>query len=69
MIIVIATMALIGLAVWRTVQRQEFGDEELKKSLDSDDQRARKGREEAAGFAKRVRDNHGPSGGPPNQCP
>ena len=45
MIVTIISMLILGWLVWATVQRQEKSDDAFQEKLDTDDERARQGRE------------------------
>jgi hypothetical protein len=49
-ILMTVSMFAVGVLVWNVLSRQERGDPELHDTLDDDDARAARGREE---FAKR----------------
>lgn len=55
-IVMTASMLVIGWFVWGRLQRQEQSDSGFIEKLDADDARAREGRETAAG----LRDTSGP---------
>lgn len=48
-IVMTASMLVIGWFVWGRLQRQEQSDSGFREKLDADDVRAREGRESAAG--------------------
>lgn len=45
-VVTCVAMAILGTIVWKVLQRQEAADPELRKRLDEDDARARRGRGE-----------------------
>jgi hypothetical protein len=51
-IVMTASMLVIGWFVWGRLQRQEQSDSDFIEKLDADDARAREGRETAAGIRR-----------------
>jgi hypothetical protein len=45
MVIAVLSMAAVGYGVWKLVNAREAGDQDLQRTLDADDQRARLARE------------------------
>lgn len=51
-VVMTASMLVIGWFVWGKLKRQEDADPEFRERLEADDERAREGREAAAGISR-----------------
>ena len=51
-VVMTASMLVIGWFVWGRLKRQEDADSTFREKLDADDERAREGREAAAGITR-----------------
>lgn len=68
-VVMTASMLVIGWFVWGRLKRQEDADPEYREKLEADDVRAREGREEAAGIRRAPSAPSGPPSDPSSRPP